>query len=244
MSQKTRERYEAGRKVEAAAVPAVVQVAPVWNGLRRLWMVDGVAVAPQPAPPIEISRGDMTDAEMREAEHAEEQQRETEAAQPTFAGLRAAEERVARAPTEQERDVGVRFESVAVFRDATERAALVGERARHRRHPNSHHRSFAPGLAPHSLWHAIIDARLLARRRDSPPRPAQRDIDVAHSARRRAAAFGCSGMVDVHHAGIFPARCAKSGCRKPCRSGSQHQYQHYEPLIFSGVPHAVAEENL
>ncbi len=65
MSQKTRERYEAGRKVEAAAVPAVVQVAPVWNGLRRLWMVDGVAVAPQPAPPIEISRGDMTDAEMR-----------------------------------------------------------------------------------------------------------------------------------------------------------------------------------
>lgn len=51
MSQKTRERYEAGRKVEAAAVPAVVQVAPVWNGLRRLWMVDGVAVDPQPAAP-------------------------------------------------------------------------------------------------------------------------------------------------------------------------------------------------
>jgi hypothetical protein len=51
MSQKTRERYETGRKVEAAAVPAVVQVAPVWNGLRRLWMVDGVAVDPQPAAP-------------------------------------------------------------------------------------------------------------------------------------------------------------------------------------------------
>lgn len=58
MSQKTRERYEAGRKVEAAAVPAVVQVAPVWNGLRRLWMVDGVAVDPQPAAPklaVELS---------------------------------------------------------------------------------------------------------------------------------------------------------------------------------------------
>jgi hypothetical protein len=79
MSQKTREKYgirlpvmvdvgrgtgltaaargEFAREAEAAA--------PVWNGLRRLWMVDGVAVAPQPAPPIEISRGDMTDAEMR-----------------------------------------------------------------------------------------------------------------------------------------------------------------------------------
>ena len=32
------------REAEAAA--------PVWNGLRRLWMVDGVAVAPQPAAPV------------------------------------------------------------------------------------------------------------------------------------------------------------------------------------------------
>lgn len=55
MSQKTRERYEAGRKVEAAAVPAVAQVAPVWNGLRRLWMVATdvgmVPCDPQPAAP-------------------------------------------------------------------------------------------------------------------------------------------------------------------------------------------------
>lgn len=65
MSQKTREKYgirlpvmvdvgrgtgltaaargEFAREAEAAA--------PVWNGLRRLWMVDGVAVAPQPAAP-------------------------------------------------------------------------------------------------------------------------------------------------------------------------------------------------
>lgn len=65
MSQKTREKYgirlpvmvdvgrgtgltaaargEFAREAEAAA--------PVWNGLRRLWMVDGVAVDPQPAAP-------------------------------------------------------------------------------------------------------------------------------------------------------------------------------------------------
>ena len=42
-------RGEFAREVEAAAP---VFVAPVWNGLRRLWMVDGVAVAPQPAAPV------------------------------------------------------------------------------------------------------------------------------------------------------------------------------------------------
>ena len=72
MSQKTREKYgirlpvmvdvgrgtgltaaargEFAREAEAAA--------PVWNGLRRLWMVDGVAVDPQPAAPpalVEVS---------------------------------------------------------------------------------------------------------------------------------------------------------------------------------------------
>jgi hypothetical protein len=62
MSARTRERLDlAPLPVYAPPVPQ----GATWNGLRRLWMVDGVAVAPQPAPPIEISRGDMTDAEMR-----------------------------------------------------------------------------------------------------------------------------------------------------------------------------------
>ena len=71
MSQKTREKYgiRLPVMVDVAAVPAVIEghgfdkgarvdavvyappPAAVWNGLRRLWMVDGVAVDPQPAAP-------------------------------------------------------------------------------------------------------------------------------------------------------------------------------------------------
>lgn len=41
---------------KGARVDAVVIAPPagaVWNGIRRLWMVDGVAVEPQPAPPVD-----------------------------------------------------------------------------------------------------------------------------------------------------------------------------------------------
>ena len=76
MSQKTREKYgirlpvvvdtaAPAHKFDSFMIPAARKPEPVWNGLRRLWMVDGVAVDPQPAPPIDILRGDMTDAEMR-----------------------------------------------------------------------------------------------------------------------------------------------------------------------------------
>ncbi len=60
-------RPEAGfNGPRAVVVPAKrPPVDAVWNNIRRLWMADGVAVDPQPAPPIEISRGDMTDAELR-----------------------------------------------------------------------------------------------------------------------------------------------------------------------------------
>ena len=65
MSQKTREKYgirlpvmvDAGRGTGLTAAARgefareVEAAAPVWNGLRRLWMVDGVAVDPQPAAP-------------------------------------------------------------------------------------------------------------------------------------------------------------------------------------------------
>lgn len=43
---------------KGARVDAVVIAPPagaVWNGIRRLWMVDGVAVEPQPAPPLVVS---------------------------------------------------------------------------------------------------------------------------------------------------------------------------------------------
>lgn len=75
MSQKTREKYgirlpvmveqssrgtgltaasrgEFVREVGAATpAPAAPPAGAMWNGLRRLWMVDGVAVDPQPAAP-------------------------------------------------------------------------------------------------------------------------------------------------------------------------------------------------
>lgn len=78
MSQKTREKYgiRLPVMVDVAAAPAVIEghgfgkdarvdsivyappPAAAWNGLRRLWMVDGVAVDPQPAAPslvVEVS---------------------------------------------------------------------------------------------------------------------------------------------------------------------------------------------
>lgn len=48
MSARTRERLDlAPLPVYAPPVPQ----GATWNGLRRLWMVDGVAVDPQPAAP-------------------------------------------------------------------------------------------------------------------------------------------------------------------------------------------------
>jgi hypothetical protein len=86
MSQKTREKYgirlpvmvdvgrgtgltAAARSEFACEVEAAAPVAPVWNNISRLWFVQTgagmVPCDPQPAPPVEILRGDMTDAEMR-----------------------------------------------------------------------------------------------------------------------------------------------------------------------------------
>lgn len=50
MSKHTREKF-----VSPSAQPAKpVEVPPgaAWNGIRRLWMVDGVACDPQPAAPL------------------------------------------------------------------------------------------------------------------------------------------------------------------------------------------------
>lgn len=69
MSQKTREKYgirlpalvdvaAPAHKFDSFMIPAARKPEPVWNGLRRLWMVDGVAVDPQPAAPpalVEVS---------------------------------------------------------------------------------------------------------------------------------------------------------------------------------------------
>lgn len=43
-------------KFDSFMIPAARKPEPVWNGLRRLWMVDGVAVDPQPvAPPAPLA---------------------------------------------------------------------------------------------------------------------------------------------------------------------------------------------
>lgn len=57
-------RGEFVREVEAASAPAAPPPSgAVWNNIRRLWMVDGVAVDPQPAAPVgmaEIRAGGRT----------------------------------------------------------------------------------------------------------------------------------------------------------------------------------------
>ena len=53
MSKATREKFGLPPlhvSAPAPAAPAAPPVGAVWNGIRRLWMVDGVAVDPQPPP--------------------------------------------------------------------------------------------------------------------------------------------------------------------------------------------------
>lgn len=83
MSQKTREKYgirlpvisevSRGTGLTAAArdkfAHEVEAAAPVWNNISRRWFVQTdagmVPCDPQPDAPVEILRGDMTDAEIR-----------------------------------------------------------------------------------------------------------------------------------------------------------------------------------
>lgn len=70
MSQKTREKYgirlpvvDSSSRAASAPAPAAPPPGAVWNNIRRLWMVDGVACDPQPAAPVgmaEIRAGGRT----------------------------------------------------------------------------------------------------------------------------------------------------------------------------------------
>lgn len=50
MSKATRAKFGLLPLHVSAPAPAAPPVGAVWNGIRRLWMVDGVAVDPQPPP--------------------------------------------------------------------------------------------------------------------------------------------------------------------------------------------------